>query len=330
MSDQLLLDVKNLKTYFNTEGGIVKAVDNISFKINKGETLGVVGESGCGKSITSLSLMQLVPQPKGNIVDGEILYYGRNHSDGIDIASLDPRGKLIRSIRGNEIAMIFQEPMTSLNPVYTVGEQIMEVLRLHQDKNKIEAREKAIEMLELVGISAPRKRVDAYPHELSGGMRQRIMIAMALSCNPSLLIADEPTTALDVTIEAQILELIENLQQKLNMSIMFISHDLEVIGEVSDKVIVMYAGKIVEKALIDDIFHNSKHPYTQGLLNSIPTIGKKKKLIPIDGSVPSLLDLPQGCYFAERCPKEMDKCSKKEPPTFEINESHSVKCWLYE
>lgn len=324
-----LLEVNNLKTYFYHEEGIVKAVDDISFHIDQGETLGVVGESGCGKSVTSLSIMNLVPKPRGKIEGGEILYY-KTPDNPIEITSLDPHGQTIRSLRGNEIAMIFQEPMTSLNPVYTVGEQIMEAVRLHQGSNKHEAREKAIEMLELVGISAPGKRVDAYPHELSGGMRQRVMIAMSLSCNPNLLIADEPTTALDVTIEAQILELMEELQQKMGMAIMFITHDLEVIGEMSDRVIVMYTGKIVEKANIDDIFYNNKHPYTQGLLKSIPTIGKKKKLVPIEGTVPNLNNLPQGCYFAPRCPEAMDICKRKEPPMFRMNTNQEVKCWLYD
>ena len=324
-----LLEVTNLQTYFHTEEGVVKAVDDVSFYINKGETLGIVGESGCGKSITSLSIIQLVPKPRGKIEGGKIKYY-KDSENPIDITSLDPHGNKIRSIRGNEIAMIFQEPMTSLNPVYTVGEQIMEAVRLHQGANKEEARERAIEMLQLVGISAPKQRVDSYPHELSGGMRQRVMIAMALSCNPSLLIADEPTTALDVTIEAQILDLMQELQNEFNMAIMFITHDLEVIGEMSDRVNVMYAGKIVEKANIDDIFYNNKHPYTQGLLKSIPQIGKKKRLIPIEGSVPSLGNLPDGCYFAPRCPHAMEICQQKEPPAFQIGPERDAKCWLYQ
>ncbi len=327
--DNRLLNINNLQTYFHTEDGIVKAVDDVSFHIDRGETLGVVGESGCGKSITSLSVMQLVPQPRGKIEGGEI-YYHKDQENPIELSSLDPHGRRIRSIRGNEIAMIFQEPMTSLNPVYTVGEQIMEAVRLHQETDQGKARERAIEMLELVGISAPRKRVDAYPHELSGGMRQRVMIAMALSCNPSLLIADEPTTALDVTIEAQILDLMQDLQDRLNMAIMFITHDLEVIGEMSDRVIVMYTGKVVESAPVDDIFYNNKHPYTRGLLKSIPQIGKKKRLIPIKGSVPNLKNLPLGCYFAPRCPHAMSICQHKEPPTFEVGSEHDVKCWLYD
>lgn len=324
---KIILGVNNLKTHFYTEDGVVKAVDGVDFQIEKGKTLGVVGESGCGKSITSLSIMQLVPQPRGKIVDGKIYYYLDGNK--IDIISLDPRGDEIRSIRGNHIAMIFQEPMTSLNPVYTVGEQIMEAVRLHKHASNTEARERAIEMLQLVGISAPAKRVDAYPYELSGGMRQRVMIAMALSCDPDLLIADEPTTALDVTIEAQILDLMKELQQKLNMAIMFITHDLEVIGEMSDRVIVMYTGKVVERASVDDIFYNAKHPYTKGLLRSIPKIGVKKRLVPIEGTVPNITRLPQGCYFAPRCPEARDICCNQEPPVINIKEDHTVKCWLY-
>ncbi len=328
-NDNNLIDISDLRTYFRTEEGIVKAVDGVSFNIKQGETLGIVGESGCGKSVTSLSIMQLVPQPRGRIESGKILF---NENDGtsVDITQLKPHGEKIRRIRGNEIAMIFQEPMTSLNPVYTVGEQIMESVRLHQNLDNEAARERAIEMLELVGISAPRRRVDAYPHEFSGGMRQRAMIAMALSCNPCLLIADEPTTALDVTIEAQILELMKELQQKLKMSIMFITHDLEVIGEMSERVIVMYAGKVVERATVKDIFYDSKHPYTKGLLKSIPKIGTKKTLVPIKGSVPDLHSLPKGCHFAPRCPYEMDVCGKKEPPVSLVGPHHEAKCWLYE
>ncbi len=329
-SDKNLLEVKNLKTYFHQEEGVVKAVDNISFNIKQAETLGVVGESGCGKSVTSLSIMQLVPQPRGKIESGKILYYQKDSSVPVDITSLSPRGEKIRKIRGNEIAMIFQEPMTSLNPVYTVGEQIMESVRLHQQSRQKEAREKAVEMLRLVGIGSPEQRVDEYPHELSGGMRQRVMIAIALSCNPSLLIADEPTTALDVTIEAQILNLMEDLQKKFNMSIIFITHDLEVIGEMSDRIIVMYTGKIVEKATIEDIFYNNKHPYTAGLLSSIPQIGVEKRLVTIKGSVPDLKHLPAGCNFSPRCPKVMNICHTQEPPDIQISENQFTSCWLYE
>ncbi|MFW6264805.1 MAG: ABC transporter ATP-binding protein [Bacillota bacterium] len=324
-----LLEVRNLRTYFHDDDYVIKAVDKINFDINEGETLGVVGESGCGKSITSLSIMNLVPQPKGKIEDGSsIKIY--NKDKVIDISSFKSKSKEMRKIRGKEMGMIFQEPMTSLNPVYTVGAQIMEAVQLHLNLDKKEAKLLAIDLLDKVGISAPAKRVDEYPFELSGGMRQRVMIAMALSCNPRLLIADEPTTALDVTVEAQILDLMQDLQDELNMAIMFITHDLDVIGEVADRVIVMYTGKVVENASVDEIFHNPKHPYTMGLLNSIPKIGMKKKLEPIEGSVPNLTELPEGCYFAPRCPKAMDICKKKMPPMFEIDEEHGARCWLYE
>jgi len=328
MEETKLLEVENLKTYFYHDEGVVKAVDDISFNINAGKTLGVVGESGCGKSVTSLSIMNLVPQPRGRIVGGKIKYYQENGM--IDLSTLNPRGKEIRKIRGNEISMIFQEPMRSLNPVHTVGEQIMESLRLHRGLNNEQAKKKAIEMLDLVGIALPANRVNEYPHELSGGMRQRVMIAMALSCDPNLLIADEPTTALDVTIEAQILNLMEELQQRLNMAIMFITHDIDVIGEMADEVIVMYCGKIVERAKIRDIFHNPKHPYTRGLLNSIPKIGAGKRLIPIDGSVPDLKSLPTGCYFSTRCPEVMDVCYDEDAPEVNFENKQSAKCWLYD
>jgi len=328
LSANILLEVNSLKTYFHNEVGLVKAVDNVSFKVKKGETLGIVGESGCGKSVTSLSIMNLVPQPRGVIEGGEIIYHG--YDNPLEITTLNSQSRDMRNIRGNRIAMIFQEPMTSLNPVYTVGEQIMESVRLHQKRDNIKARARAIEMLKLVGLPAPEQIVDEYPHELSGGMRQRVMIGMALSCNPDLLIADEPTTALDVTIEAQILDLMEELQDEFNMSIMLITHDLEVIGEMSERVIVMYTGKIMEKANIDDIFHNSKHPYTQGLLNSIPQIGANKRLIPIEGSVPDLTDLPSGCYFAPRCNQAKEICWVDEPPEYSITEVQKAKCWLYD
>lgn len=324
-----LLEIKNLSTYFHLEEGIVKAVDGISFSINKGETLGVVGESGCGKSVTALSIMQLVAKPRGRIEGGEIIY-SADEGNPIEITSLDPYGKKMRGIRGNEIAMIFQEPMVSLNPVYPVGEQIMEAVRTHGKGDKKKARERAIEMLEKVRISAPAQCLSLYPHELSGGMRQRVMIAMALSCNPSLLIADEPTTALDVTIEAQILDLIYDLKSDFSAAVMFITHDLKVIGDMANRVIVMYAGKIVEKAVVDDIFYNPKHPYTQGLLESIPQIGLKKRLIPITGTVPGLTNLPKGCYFEPRCPLSMDICRTEEPPIFGVENAQEVKCWLYE
>ncbi|MFP4015684.1 MAG: ABC transporter ATP-binding protein [Halanaerobiales bacterium] len=327
--NDLLLEVKGLKTYFDNEDGLLKAVDDVSFYVNEGETLGVVGESGCGKSVTSLSVMQLVPQPRGRIAGGEINYY-KDKNNPIDITKLKPHGKEMRNIRGNDMAMIFQEPMTSLNPVYTIGEQIIEGVLIHTDKSKNQARERAIEMLELVGISAPATRVDAYPHELSGGQRQRAMIAIALACDPSFLIADEPTTALDVTIEAQILKLMRDLQDEFGMSIMFITHDLGVIGEMADRVIVMYTGNIVEKAETKQLYKDPQHPYTKGLLKSVPRIGRKERLVPIEGSVPNLLTLDEDqCYFASRCPQVMDKCLEKEPPTITTEEGRDVKCWLF-
>lgn len=326
---QRLLEIENLSTYFYLEEGIVKAVDDVSFWINRGETLGVVGESGCGKSVTALSIMQLIAKPRGRIEHGTITYYD-HEGEPIDITSLEPHGKRMRGIRGNEIAMIFQEPMVSLNPVYPVGEQIMEAVRTHQAADRKKARERALEMLEKVRISAAAQCLSLYPHELSGGMRQRVMIAMALSCNPSLLIADEPTTALDVTIEAQILDLIYELKRDFQAAVMFITHDLKVIGDMADRVIVIYAGKIVEKASVDDIFYNPKHPYTQGLLESIPQIGMKRRLVPITGTVPGLTELPEGCYFEPRCPLSMEICRTEQPSSFELGDGHEVGCWLYE
>ena len=294
MSEKLL-EVKNLKTYFYTDEGVVKSVDDVSFDVEKGKTLGIVGESGCGKSITSLSIMQLVETPPGKIVGGEIIYQGEN--------LLEQNKDQMRKIRGGEIAMIFQEPMTSLNPVFTVGKQIMEALRLHTDLDKEKAKERAIEMLKLVKIPLPEKRFNEYPHQLSGGMRQRVMIAMALSCNPKLLICDEPTTALDVTIQAQILDLINELKEKLGTSVMMITHDLGVIAEVADDVMVMYAGKVVEYGSADDIFESPKHPYTSGLMNCIPKLTDEDhtRLDVIKGMVPSFDQMPKGCAFCPRC-----------------------------
>jgi len=323
-----LLEVNDLKVYFHIEQGIVRAVDGVSFTIKRGESLGVVGESGCGKSVTALSIMLLHAQPEGKIEGGTINYY-KDGIEPIDISKLDIYGEEIRNIRGNEIAMIFQEPMTSLNPVYTIGEQIMEAIQLHQKVEKTQARELAIEMLDRVRMSAPQQRIDEYPHQLSGGMRQRAMIAMALSCNPALLIADEPTTALDVTIEAQILELIKDIQQEYGMSLMIITHDLGVIGEMADHVIVMYMGRVVEKAITRDIFDNPKHPYTYGLLQSLPKIGRKARLISISGSVPDPWLLPRGCSFEPRCPVAMDICKENDPPMFNIANDHYAKCWVY-
>ena len=320
-----LVEFKNLKTYFYTEDGVVKAVNDVSFKIKEGETVGVVGESGCGKSVTSMSLMRLIPNPPGKIVDGDILFEGKS----VVNMSEDE----MRDIRGNKISVIFQEPMTSLNPVFTVGKQIGEAVVLHQKLSKEEARAKAVEMLKLVGIPRAEEIVDAYPHELSGGMRQRVMIAMALSCNPKLLIADEPTTALDVTIQAQILDLMRNLKEKLNTSIMLITHDLGVIAEMADYVVVMYAGKVAEEAPVRELFADPMHPYTKGLLKSKPSLneeGEGKQLYSIPGQVPNPIGMPDYCYFCDRCDRAIDKCKKEIPPLREIKPGHKVACWLYE
>jgi oligopeptide/dipeptide ABC transporter ATP-binding protein len=315
-----LLQVKNLQTSFFTPEGEVRAIDGVSFEIGEGKTIGLVGESGCGKSVTSLSIMRLIPSPPGKIVGGEIVYRDR------DLLRLN--NEEMRKIRGNEISMIFQEPMTSLNPVFTVGNQIGEAIHLHQGLGKKETRQKTIDMLRLVKIADPESRVDSYPHQLSGGMRQRIMIAMALSCNPSLLIADEPTTALDVTIQAQILELMKELQQKIGMALLLITHDLGVVAEQADDVAIMYAGKIVERANTRAIFNRPFHPYTVGLLNSLPGAGtqKKKRLDAIPGMVPSPLHLPSGCRFRDRCPKAADLCAQKEPELLEKEPGHTVAC----
>ena len=326
---EVVLDIQGLCTSFFTEEGVVKAVDDVSFQVRKGKTLGIVGESGCGKSVTSLSIMRLIPDPPGRITGGKIMYQGKDLAT-IDLAQM-------RKIRGNEISMIFQEPMTSLNPVFTIGNQIVEAIRLHQPLSAKEARVKAIDMLRLVGIPAPEQRIDEYPHQLSGGMRQRVMIAMALSCNPNVLIADEPTTALDVTIQAQILELLKELQDKVGMALMLITHDLGVIAEVADEVIVMYAGRVVEQGPVREIFGNPKHPYTRGLLNSIPTMNhdpsgklKKTRLETIPGIVPNLLHLPKGCRFQERCTFVVDACRAAEPSLRAIpaptGGSHSIRC----
>ena len=301
----------------------MRAIDGVSFEIGEGKTLGLVGESGCGKSVTSLSIMRLIQSPPGKIVGGEIFYRGR------DLLRLN--NEAMRRIRGNEISMIFQEPMTSLNPVFTVGNQIGEAIKLHQGLGKRETRQKTIDMLRLVKIADPESRVDSYPHQLSGGMRQRVMIAMALSCNPSLLIADEPTTALDVTIQAQILELMKELQQKIGgMALLLITHDLGVVSEQADNVAIMYAGKIVERSSTRAIFNRPFHPYTVGLLNSLPGIGglKKKRLDAIPGMVPSPLHLPSGCRFRDRCPRAQEICAQTEPPLEEKEPGHTVACYF--
>jgi len=325
MADRLL-DVKNLKTYFFTDEGVVRAVDGVDLYINQGETLGIVGESGCGKSVTALSIMRLIPQPPGKIVEGQILY------NGLDLVTI-PANKL-RKIRGKEISMVFQEPMTSLNPVFTCGEQIAEALRLHEGLGRRDAMDKTVEMLKVVHIPNAERRVKEYPHQLSGGMRQRVMIAMALSCSPNLLIADEPTTALDVTIQAQILELLNELKTKLKMAVMLITHDMGVIAETAQRVVVMYAAKVAEEAPVGDLFKEPLHPYTQGLLRSIPRIDlaatEHLRLETIPGTVPTLRgDIAPGCRFAPRCPFVKSVCTEQDPVLKEVKPGHKVSCWLY-
>lgn len=316
-----LLQVRNLRTSFQTDEGEVKAVDGVSFTLPKGKTLGIVGESGSGKSITALSILQLLAS-NGRIKDGEIIFKGEN--------LVGYTQEQMRSIRGNAISMIFQEPMTSLNPVFTVGQQISEALIKHQKMTKKQAMERSVDLLKLVGIPSPEARVKNYPYELSGGMRQRVMIAMALSCDPEMLIADEPTTALDVTIQAQILDLIKELQHRLGMSVMFITHDLGVVAETCDFVAVMYAGQVVEYADIYTLFANPKHPYTIGLLNSLPRHDmEQEKLEPIKGNVPSIRDMPKGCRFAPRCPAATDLCRERLPELVKDAEGNDVRCWIY-
>lgn len=319
---ETLLSVNNLKTYFQTDMGVVKAVNGVSFELKKGQTLGIVGESGCGKSIMSMSIMQLLP-PNGRIEDGEIIFQGK------DISKFSKNE--MRKVDGKEISMIFQEPMTSLNPVFTVGDQISEVLILHEHMNKKQAKEKAIEMIAKVGISRPEGIYNEYPHELSGGMRQRIMIAMALACNPSLLIADEPTTALDVTIQAQILDLLRQIKKDFDTSIMIITHDLGIIAEMADYVMVMYAGRVVEKGPVREIFAHPSHPYTQGLLKAKPSlIDVKDKLYTIPGQVSNLIGLGENCYFSDRCEHCNEKCKNGFPAPIKVGEEHFVSCTLYE
>ena len=322
--NHFLLKIRNLHTYFFTDEGVAKAVDGVDLELEEGGTLGVVGESGCGKSVTALSIMRLIPDPPGKITNGEILFQG---TDLLHISEAE-----MRKIRGRYISMIFQEPMTSLNPVFQIGDQISEVLRLHEGMSRKDAWNQSIEMLKMVGIPAPERRVYEYPHQLSGGMRQRAMIAMALACSPKLMIADEPTTALDVTIQAQILELVNRLKKEKGMSVILITHNLGVIAETAQRVAVMYAGRIVEYADVRPIFASPKHPYTQGLLQSIPRLdqdqGRKKRLEAIPGLVPSLLELPKGCKFSNRCKFVFDRCVE-EPPLIEVAPGHLVRCWLY-
>jgi peptide/nickel transport system ATP-binding protein/oligopeptide transport system ATP-binding protein len=314
-----LLEVRALSIHFFTEEGVVRAVENVSFEIPPGEILGLVGESGCGKSVTGLSLLRLIPIPPGRIVSGEIFFDGRN--------LLQLEEKEIERVRGNDISMIFQEPMTSLNPVFTIGDQIMEAIILHQGLGKGEARKRAIEMLDRVKISSPEKRIDSYPHQLSGGMRQRAMIAMALSCQPKLLIADEPTTALDVTIQAQVLQLLKEIQREMGMSVMLITHDLGVVAEIADRVAVMYAGRIFEYGPIEAIFSTMRNPYTRGLMHSIPQLTEKRgRLNAIPGQVPDPMDLPAGCKFHPRCYLMIEECKKEEPPLFQVNGDHFSRC----
>jgi oligopeptide/dipeptide ABC transporter ATP-binding protein len=315
-----LLDVRDLHTHFVTDSGVARAVDGVSFAVDKGETLGMVGESGCGKSVTALSILRLVPSPPGEIVGGSILY------EGTDLLKLEEHA--MRRVRGREIAMIFQEPMSSLNPVFTIGDQVGEAIRLHQQTGRRETRERVIEMLRLVEIPEPERRIGEYPHQLSGGMRQRVMIAMALSCHPKLLIADEPTTALDVTIQAQILDLLAGLQERLGMALLLITHDLGVVAEQAQRVVILYAGRIVEEAPVVELFERPLHPYTRGLLDSVPKVGKEKarRLNAIRGTVPELTRLPSGCRFRDRCPLAIDDCARIDPALERKLPGHSAAC----
>ena len=324
MNGQNLLDIRHLQTHFFVRGQVAKAVDDVNLSIAPGKTLGLVGESGCGKSVTAHSIIQLIPDPPGRIVGGEITFEGAN--------LLELTEKEMRNIRGNRISMIFQEPMTSLNPVFSVGDQVGEVIRLHQKLTAREARERVLDIFQRVGIPAAEKRLDDYPHQMSGGMRQRVMIAMALACNPKLMIADEPTTALDVTIQAQILDLMNTLKTDTGASILFITHDLGVIAEMAQHVAVMYAGRVMEYADAASLFLNPKHPYTVGLMESIPVLGKskeKKRLATISGVVPSLFDLPQGCLFSDRCPDVFADCRKTSPERCNVGDNHIVRCLKY-
>jgi oligopeptide/dipeptide ABC transporter ATP-binding protein len=320
----MLLDIQNLKTYFFVRGKVAKAVDDVSFSVRSGQTIGLVGESGCGKSVTAHSIIQLIPEPPGKIVGGKIFF------DGIDLLDLSERQ--MRRIRGNRVSMIFQEPMTSLNPVFTVGEQVGEVIRLHQHFSRKETLRRVVEIFQLVGIPAPQKRLSDYPHQMSGGMRQRVMIAMALACNPKLMIADEPTTALDVTIQAQILDLMNKLKDETGAAILFITHDLGVIAEMAQHVVVMYAGKMMEYADVETLFAGPKHPYTVGLMQSIPVLGRKTqdgRLSTIKGVVPSLFNLPGGCLFSDRCPDVFDDCHRIEPDMYGVGNNHTARCLKY-
>ena len=324
MQNNDLLKIKNLRTYFYVRGFVAKAVDNVSLSIKSGETLGLVGESGCGKSVTAHSIIRLIPDPPGKIESGEIIFDGQK--------LLELSESQMRKIRGNRISMIFQEPMTSLNPVFPVGDQVAEVIRLHQGLSRSGTRDRVIEMFQLVGIPAAETRLSDYPHQMSGGMRQRVMIAMALACNPKLMIADEPTTALDVTIQAQILDLMNKLKTETGASILFITHDLGVIAEMAQNVAVMYAGKVMEYTDVKSIYASPKNPYTIGLLESIPVLGREiqgDRLKTISGVVPSLLNLPPGCLYSDRCPDVFNDCNKIEPKMYEVADNHFVRCLKY-
>jgi oligopeptide/dipeptide ABC transporter ATP-binding protein len=325
-----LVEIKELVVQFELLQGVLPAVNGVTFEIKSGQTLGIVGESGSGKSVTALSILGLVPSPPGRLVGGQIIFHHPSTGETLDMTRLPPKGKAIRAIRGNEIAMIFQEPMTSLTPAYTIGEQIMEAIILHQVVDRAEARQRAIDILDRVGMPQPDRVINSYPHQLSGGMMQRAMIAIALSCRPSLLIADEPTTALDVTTAAQIQELMRNLQENLDMAIMYITHDLGVIAEMADEVVVMYLGRVMEQTDVVSLFYEPQHPYTQGLLNSIPRLGSKNRLVPIRGVVPEPYAIPKGCVFGPRCPKFMPGlCDQAEPPLVATGTQHQVRCYLY-
>ncbi|MEY8393723.1 ABC transporter ATP-binding protein [Lachnospiraceae bacterium 45-P1] len=316
-----ILEIKDLTIHYVTDDEVVKAVNDISITLEEGESLGLVGETGAGKTTTAMGILGLVPNPPGKIIGGEVIYKGKNL---LKLSEAE-----MRKIRGHEISMIFQDPMTALNPVLTVGDQIMEVIRLHQKVSKAEAMKRAMDMMEMVGIEGGR--CNEYPHQFSGGMKQRIVIAIALACNPSLLIADEPTTALDVTIQAQVLDLIDNLKKKFNTSLLLITHDLGVVAEVCDKVAIVYAGRIVEYGNLESIYNNPKHPYTNGLFGSIPDFSKKAhRLNPIRGLMPDPSNLPEGCAFAERCPNATDECRKRQPPVVEVEPGHSVRCLMFE
>lgn len=323
-----ILRVENLSTHFFTRGGAVRAVDDVSFDVAEGETVGIVGESGCGKSATVLSIMKLIPSPPGRIVGGNIIFTPKQDEPSLNLRELNE--SQMQKVRGNLVSMVFQDPMTSLNPVLTIGWQLREPLQLHLGMTKKEATDRSIELLELVNIPSPQQRLNDYPHQFSGGMRQRVMIAMAIACNPKLLIADEPTTALDVTIQAQILELLQKLQEELNMSVVIITHDLGVVGEICDRVIVMYAGHIIESGSVDALLDTPKHPYTDGLLKSVPKLGPsvKDRMSPIEGVPPNLISLPPGCRFAPRCPSRFEQC-ETDPLLKTLEQEHECACWLY-